>query len=92
VDAFGQNLLATDEAVSSTLRYLLKNRNSGEFYRLAAVLIHTDLWDPVGQYVHHQVRVIGIIRFEMNTKVVRTVHALVHHEDTGFNDCAFARL
>ena len=28
----------------------------------------------------------------MNPEVVRTVHAFVHHEDTGLDDCAFARL
>jgi len=27
----------------------------------------------------------------MNCKVMWTVHAFVHHEDTGLNSCAFAR-
>ncbi len=49
------------------------------------------LWNPIGQHVHNQIRICGVIRFEMNPKVVRTIHAFVHHEDTGFNDRAFAR-
>ncbi|MHB8777171.1 MAG: hypothetical protein ACYC6R_05335 [Anaerolineales bacterium] len=28
----------------------------------------------------------------MNCKIMRTVHAFVHHEDAGFNERAFARL
>ena len=57
-----------------------------------AVLVYFDLRYPIGQYVHNQIGICRIVRLEMNPKVMRTVHAFVHHEDTGFNDRAFARI
>jgi len=50
------------------------------------------LWNPIGQHIHNQIRIHGVIRFEMNRKVMGTIHAFVHHEDIGLNDCAFTRL
>ena len=47
------------------------------------------LWNPVREYVHHQIRIIRIIRLKMNCEVVWSVHTLVHHELTGLNSGAF---
>lgn len=36
---------------------------------------------PVGQHIHHLVRLRRVIGDEMNCKVVFPIHAFVHHED-----------
>lgn len=40
----------------------------------------------------HHVGIGWIIRFEMNSKVMRTIHPFVHHKDIGFNLGALAGL
>jgi hypothetical protein len=47
---------------------------------------------PIGQHIHDQIRSLGVIRFEMHRKVVRPIHAFVHHENTGLDDRAFTGL
>jgi len=59
---------------------------------LTLIYLSLILWYPVGQYIHDQIRVVGIICFQMHPEVVRTIHAFVHHEDTGLDSCAFTGL
>lgn len=52
----------------------------------------SDLRYPVGQHVHNQIRICGVIRFQMHSKIMRTVHSLMHHEDARLDSCAFSGL
>jgi len=36
---------------------------------------------PIRQNIHNQIRVIGIVCFEVNSEVVRTVHTRMHHKN-----------
>ena len=44
------------------------------------------LRSPIGQYIDDEIGIGWIIRVEMHGKVMGTIHAWMHHEDTGF-DC-----
>ena len=50
------------------------------------------LGSPVGYYVNHEIRTVGIIGLQMHCIIVRTIHAFVHHENAGFECCAFTGL
>jgi hypothetical protein len=56
------------------------------------IYFSTILWNPIGQYIHDQIRVVRIICFQMHPEVVRTIHPFMHHEDTGLYGCAFTGL
>jgi hypothetical protein len=42
--------------------------------------------------MHDQIGIVWVIRYEMQRIIVLSVHAGVHHEDAGFDGCAFAGL
>ena len=45
---------------------------------------------PVRQHIHDHVWIVRVIRFQVNRKIMRTVHAFVHHENAGLDNCAFS--
>jgi hypothetical protein len=51
-----------------------------------------ELWYPIGKDMHNQVRLLGVIAFQMHRKIVRTIHTFMHHEYAGFYRGAFARI
>ena len=42
--------------------------------------------------MHDQIGVLWSIGLEMNCIIVGSIHAFMHHKDTGFNRCSFAGL
>lgn len=61
--------------------------------RLALYFIHlVKLRYPIGQHIHHFIRLGRVVGDEMYAEIMRSVHAFMHHENAGFNDRAFARL
>lgn len=47
---------------------------------------------PIGYYIHNHIRIYRVVGPEMNSEVMWTIHAFVHHEDTGLDNCAFTGL
>jgi hypothetical protein len=54
--------------------------------------VNVCLRSPIRNYVHYQIGIVRVIRFQMNAKVVRSIHAFMHHEDSRFDHSAFTRL
>ncbi len=50
------------------------------------------LLDPIRNHIHNHIGLNRIIGDEMYCKVVRAIHAFVHHKDAGFNRGAFTGL
>jgi len=91
-DMFGWSRQAKGKEVHLDLRYQLHESKQPRTYDVRGCFDFTELRNPIGQYIYNQIRVFRIICFQMHSKVVRTIHAFVHHEDAGFNDRAFAGL
>jgi hypothetical protein len=47
---------------------------------------------PIRNYVHYHVGLVGIIREEMDCKIVRPIHSFVHREGSRFYDRTFTGL
>lgn len=47
------------------------------------------LWSPIRQYMDYKIRVLRIIRFDVHCVIMLSIHARMHHEDTGLNYGAF---
>jgi hypothetical protein len=42
--------------------------------------------------MNDEIGVVCVIGLEMHCIIVRSIHAFMHHKDTGFDCCAFAGL
>lgn len=46
------------------------------------------LRSPIGYHAHNVIGGVRIVRYQMNTEVMWSIHAFVHHEDGRFNHSA----
>src|SRR6266508_998967 len=78
-----------------TIRAILSSSHRNE---TAVKFLHrcfiwlTCLRSPIGDHIHNQIMVLCIVGLEMHCIIMWSIHAGVHHKDTGFNCRAFARL
>ena len=68
------------------------NIKSGALLSAPLLISLVGLRNPIGEHVHNQIRIGSVICPEVNCKVMRTVHAFVHHKYFGFNKGAFTGL
>ena len=50
------------------------------------------LWNPIGQHIYNQIRACRVVRFQMNCKIMWTIHTFMHHENAGFDNRTFTGL
>jgi hypothetical protein len=68
----------------------LINIKSGALKSAPLLLSLAGLRNPIGEHVHNQIRIGGVICLEIHSEVMWAIHACVHHEYSGFNNGAFA--